>query len=775
MPVSTDSQPGLIFVQIDGLAHSQFDEAMKCGRLPFIKKLIENEHYKIHSLYSGLPSSTPSVQAELFYGVRNAVPAFGFIHRPTNKTYVMANADAAKEIERELSEAGEALLKDGSSYSNVYTGGAARANFCATRMGFGNTLKKLNPVVFSVLLMMYGFVLLRFAVLFVIEFVLAIIDLFRGLIAKENFFKEVNFISARVGLCVLLRELVTENVKLDTTCGRPIIHCNFLGYDEQAHRRGPSSRFAHWTLRGIDDCVRRIHNAAQDSGHRDYDLWIYSDHGQETTESYTEKYKYTIHEAVNNVLEKMKMPLYDSEQKQESIQLRRIMLLGGKWIRHYFNQVFPALTPDDPVQVIAVGPIGLVYFPEKLQRQDIARIGPKLVSEAHVPLVMAADGPGKIVAWNENGEFSLPDDLPEVIGAEHPFLEELGKDLLSLVHHPDSGTLVLSGWQPGKPPISFPIENGGHAGPGYDETRGFALLPDDAPIPVSIKEYIRPLELRSAALHFKNGQKVTRTRPKSREKNRIRILSYNVHSCIGLDGKHKLERIARAIALYNPDIVALQELDYGRERTGGVHQARTIAEILDMEYHFHPAMVIEEEQYGNAILSRLPMKIIKTGNLPGIPNAEPRGALWVEAAINGLDVQLITTHLGLKQAERLLQVQALLGSEWFGNQRCGSPCILCGDFNMLYNSAPYRRIIKGFRDTARTAETISFAKTYMGIVRIDYVFVTHDVRTIQVYVPRSNLTRIASDHYPLIADIVLPSDNVSENGKRKNHSKVLMQ
>ena len=111
-----------------------------------------------------------------------------------------------------------------------------------------------------------------------------------------------------------------------------------------------------------------------------------------------------------------------------------------------------------------------------------------------------------------------------------------------------------------------------------------------------------------------------------------RIMTYNVHSCVGVDEKLDVGRIAAVIAQSKPDIVALQELDVGRPRTGGVDQAHAIASELGMHFHFHPAFNIAEEQYGDAILSTVPLTLRRAAALPTSPSVrglEPRGALWV--------------------------------------------------------------------------------------------------------------------------------------------------
>ena len=129
-----------------------------------------------------------------------------------------------------------------------------------------------------------------------------------------------------------------------------------------------------------------------------------------------------------------------------------------------------------------------------------------------------------------------------------------------------------------------------------------------------------------------------------------RIMTYNVHSCRGVDGKLDVGRIAAVIAQCRPDIVALQELDVGRKRTGTVDQAHDIATRLGMSFHFHAAVKVEEEEYGDAILTTLPERLVRSGPLPTLPRMrglESRGALWVAVEVDGVELQVINTHLGL--------------------------------------------------------------------------------------------------------------------------------
>jgi endonuclease/exonuclease/phosphatase family metal-dependent hydrolase len=239
----------------------------------------------------------------------------------------------------------------------------------------------------------------------------------------------------------------------------------------------------------------------------------------------------------------------------------------------------------------------------------------------------------------------------------------------------------------------------------------------------------------------------------------LRVMTYNVHSCIGMDGKLAPERIARVIARYAPDVVALQELDVGRARTEGMDQAHLIARYLEMDFHFHPAMHIEEESYGDAILTHLPMRLVKAGTLPGLsgkPRLEPRGALWVAIEMNGIEYQVLNSHLGLLPRERRVQAEALLGPDWLGHPDCRGPVVLCGDFNALPSSPVCRQLRTRLHDAQIELESHKPRRTFFGrfpTARIDHVFVDPAIDVLDIEVPDTELARVASDHLPLIVEL----------------------
>lgn len=772
----SESDVGIVLIQIDGLARPQLEKALKHRRMPFLKKLMFKEGYALHTVYTGLPSNTPSFQGELFYGIRACVPAFSYKNRLTGEIIRMYEPAAAAAVQEKLAQQGEALLQEGSAYSNIFSGGAKESTFCAATLGLRKSLRGANPFSMAVFILWNGWSFIRVVGLLILEFFLAIMDFVRGLIEGQNLWKELRFVPARVAISVLLRELVLMNTMIDAARGLPVIHLNFLGYDEQAHRRGPSSAFAHWTLKGIDNAIKQIWKAALRSGRRDYEVWIYSDHGQEESTPYEVAHGRTIEEAVREifdqpdpVLQKMnrapdtKYTIKGTVPRGAGIQLHRAEWLGlpRKW--WLFGQPVEAVSPlPEETVVTAMGPVGHLYpaiphsWEERLQKAK------EIVEKAKVPMVAITDAAGGVHMMTEDGLFQLPEKAEAVFGADHPYLNEVAEDMVALCRHPDSGDYALFGWSKKGVSLSFPGENGAHAGPGPNETTGFALLPGTAPITLPAQGPLRPLDLREGVRQFLGrapGAFPGRRRQRDQRREIIRIMTYNVHSCIGMDGKLSPDRIARVIAQYDPDIVALQELDAGRHRTNGIDQAEVIARTLAMDFHFHPAMQLEEEKYGDAVLSHHPIRLIRAAELPRLSGRtflEPRGALWVSVTVDGVEYQLINTHLGLSPRERLLQCEALLGPDWLGHADCREPVILCGDFNAGPKSVVCKKFIGALHDAQDVLLNHRPKSTWFGrypINRIDHVFVDQRIEVCSVQVPRTALTRTASDHLPLIVDL----------------------
>jgi len=251
----------------------------------------------------------------------------------------------------------------------------------------------------------------------------------------------------------------------------------------------------------------------------------------------------------------------------------------------------------------------------------------------------------------------------------------------------------------------------------------------------------------------------------------IRVATYNVHGCVGTDGRRSESRIAQVIAELAVDIVGLQELDLRRPRSGSVDQAGAIATELGWHRHFQVAMERGEEHYGHAILSRYPLTLQRAAQcLPGVAPffcRETRAAVAIEVMMEFGPVHVINTHLGLGRRERQLQAELLTSADWLAASTGGVPLILLGDFNSLPGSKPHRLLSRQLRDVRQLVNSSRKLRTFptaFPVLAVDHIFVNAALQPLRVAVHRSAAARIASDHFPLVAELRF---RPTESGEKK--------
>lgn len=760
---NTSEEPGLLMIQIDGFARAQLERAIAKGYMPFLERLLKRNHYHLHTFYPGLPTTTPAVQAELYYGVRAAVPAFGFFDRARQRMVLMFSPERAKEFEARCAAQAEGLLRGGSSWSNIYTGGATQeeSHFCIASNGLGDmwrTGKIRNIVVFLLLQLPAA---IRIAGLLLLESAIGVWNAFRGIFRGENPLLEFGMVLSRVFIGIGARELITIGGKVDVTRGLPIVHLNFVGYDEHAHRRGPGSFFAFWSLRGIDRSIKGLWRAAHRSPRRDYRVWIFSDHGQERTRSFATERPGEIERAVGDFLgvvgERAKSK---RRSTPPATPWRTQGLRRGKGVSRNAAaaEAAEANAVNEPFVLAALGPVAHLYFRDALDDEHRRQLAQKLIQDVRVPGVLLRDRTGAIHWLHAHGETAMPGEVSALLPHPPAIQAEIARDLVQLCENPHAGDLILLGWSAWDKPWSFAPENGAHGGPGPNETSGFALLPARTALPPNTADFIRPSALRAAALNLLRRAALPTAPIVAVTEPRLRLMTYNTHGCSGTDGRVSPLRIARAIGEQRPDIVALQELDLGRRRSRAEDQAAIIAAELGMHAVFCPTITRGEEHYGHALLSFWPIEVVNRSRLPSDNRSwfkEPRSAIWARVLVGGQRVNVITTHLGLGVRERFLQMQMLMGRDWIGSIPENEPVILCGDFNCLPRSAPYNLAAPRLRDVQRGRRPQPTFSSIRPMVRLDHIFLSPQVESLGVTVPRNDLTRVASDHLPLLADLRL--------------------
>jgi endonuclease/exonuclease/phosphatase family metal-dependent hydrolase len=231
---------------------------------------------------------------------------------------------------------------------------------------------------------------------------------------------------------------------------------------------------------------------------------------------------------------------------------------------------------------------------------------------------------------------------------------------------------------------------------------------------------------------------------------RLRVMSYNVHVGIGMDKKLDLARIAEVIKRQRADIVGLQEVDRGVERTGRADEVRELARLTGMDYAFAHNLDYQGGQYGVAVLSRFPILAIDHRRYANRRERERRGFIRVEVEVGGRRLNFVTTHLDYKFEDgRVFETEQLLKAL----ADVPGPVVVAGDFNEEPNVGAYEMMLKaGFADA--WAQGAAHGLTYPAdrpTKRIDYVFhrgLGRDARA-AASVPDT----LASDHRPLLVTL----------------------
>lgn len=226
----------------------------------------------------------------------------------------------------------------------------------------------------------------------------------------------------------------------------------------------------------------------------------------------------------------------------------------------------------------------------------------------------------------------------------------------------------------------------------------------------------------------------------------LTIASYNVHRCIGRDGRHDPGRVAKVIEELRADVVALQEVDFRYHIRRGVDQLRFLAEATGLESVWGPVLYGPRGQYGNGLLTRHEVLAVRGIDL-SVPRHQRRGALDVDLVVHGTRVRVIAAHLGLGLNERQIQVRRLL-QELADHD--GTPLVLLGDFNEWRPpSRPLRRLHRHF---GRTPGLRSFPSNF-PLFALDRIWVQPRTALAALDVHTSHWARRASDHLPVRAVI----------------------
>ncbi|MGI9104822.1 MAG: endonuclease/exonuclease/phosphatase family protein [Pyrinomonadaceae bacterium] len=246
----------------------------------------------------------------------------------------------------------------------------------------------------------------------------------------------------------------------------------------------------------------------------------------------------------------------------------------------------------------------------------------------------------------------------------------------------------------------------------------------------------------------------------------MRIVTYNVHKCRGLDRRVRPARIAAVLGEIDADIIALQEVLSIGGAAREMDQARFIAEELGYDYCIGENRRLNGGAYGNVVLSRLPWHYVHNYDITW-RGRERRGCLRVDieaggGAAAGILLHLFNVHLGTAYIERRHQARQLVGERILGSEELGGTRIILGDFNEWTRGLATRLLCEQLR-SADVRTHLRSPRTYPGplpLVHLDHIYFDGALELKQLTIHKSRAALVASDHLPLVADFQVRLDEI---------------
>ena len=237
---------------------------------------------------------------------------------------------------------------------------------------------------------------------------------------------------------------------------------------------------------------------------------------------------------------------------------------------------------------------------------------------------------------------------------------------------------------------------------------------------------------------------------------RLTCVTYNVHSGMGIDKRYDLARIGRVLAGARPDVVGLQELNCGLWRPPHEDQVSALAQGLTLTPSFCAVRPEEQGAFGMAVLSPFRVVLHQQYDLSYGRSREPRYCQRVDLAVEpGGVLHVFNCHLGLAARERVFQRNRMLSDAILLSEDLHHPVILMGDFNDSPISVVHRSLRRHFID-AFTAAGKRWGPTFKAgpvPLRLDRIYCSRNIRVLDCRVLNDALTRVASDHRPVVASL----------------------
>jgi len=484
--------PGLIVIEIDGLAYDVLCEAIDKGLMPSVKSMIDTKTHTLKPWETDLSSQTGASQAGILHGNNENITAFRWIEKENGNQMMQCSGPVkVKELEERISDGNGLLVENGASRSNLFSGDTDNVIFTLSKI---LNLKKLyNNAWYSVFSNPSNFA--RIVSLFLAEMILEIYSQIKHklLNMQPRIKRGITYIAVRAGTNVFMREINTSTLIGDMMVGDiDIAYSTYLGYDEIAHHSGVRDDDSWYALKGMDKQIRRLVKATKYTP-REYQFVIQSDHGQTNGATFKQRYGESFEEFIKSLLPQ-DMTMFAKMSSNEdhygetfipfSEQIDKIKNRSKEDEKNELN--------DSEVIVLASGNLAMIYLTQwnhRLTYEELNELFPELIpgiiKNKYIGFIVVKSSEKGDLTIGKDGIYYL--DSGEIEG-ENP-LEGFGDNIArhikrnsSFKHTPD--ILVNSFYDSETDEVcAFEELVGSHGGAGGSQSKPFILYPSSWNLP----------------------------------------------------------------------------------------------------------------------------------------------------------------------------------------------------------------------------------------------------------------------------------------------------
>jgi uncharacterized membrane protein YvlD (DUF360 family) len=484
--IRTD-RPGIVFVEIDGLAYPVLQRALRDGHAPEMARWLAAGTHRLVEWETDLSSQTGASQSGILLGSNDDIPAFRWVEKETGRLVTCSAPGDCKEIERRHTNGSGLLVGGGTSRGNLLSGGADEVILTVSRI---KAERRANPGYRAFL--SNGHNVTRAMALFVGEVVLELWAAARQRRrdVQPRGHRGGAYPLVRAAMCVFLRDLIVFSVISDMLRGRPAVYATLAGYDEVAHHSGLERHDTLETLRKLDKQIGRIARAGRYAP-RPYEIVVLSDHGQTQGATFKQRNGYGLDDLVRRSI--------DARPVQSLLGGDENELAVGLALEEARDRSGEVTTTngrtnldEEAVVVLGSGNLGLIYLMEERHRLTLEeiedrhpRLVPNLRAHRHVGFVLANSSDHGPVALGGRGVHYLRDNRVEGDDPLRAFSETAAQHLVRSNGFEHAADLVVNSFYDEQVDEGCAFEEliSFHGGMGGSQTRPFILAPIGLPLP----------------------------------------------------------------------------------------------------------------------------------------------------------------------------------------------------------------------------------------------------------------------------------------------------